>query len=299
MELRHLESFAVLAEELHFGRAAARLQVSQSALSQQLQRLEAALGEQLVIRTSREVMLTDAGTELLEPALRVLAAADRAETAIRDLRSGLSGRLRVGSLGAGLNGPLPEVLTRFREAMPASIVELHHSGESADLERSLITGEFDAIIVRRLVDHRLITSRLIAQESFVVFLPTDHLLSTRDGVRLVDLAEENFVFWRRHLGTAFHDSIVDACRASGFEPSVTAYGDTLEAQLALVAAGYGVSLQAATNASVARDGVVMIPVLDGDVHFRLWMAYLETNRTPAMRALLRSAAPLLDALNDT
>lgn len=289
MELKHLYSFAALAEELHFGRAAKRLQITQSALSQQLQRLESSLGSQLVVRTSREVSLTEAGQALLDPALSVLAASERARSAVGDIGSGRGARLRITSLGAGLNGPLPRILSRYHRAVPSSIVELHHSSDGTAQEQSLITGEFDAAIVRRIADHRLITVFAVAEERFVVCLPASHRLADRSQVGLSELRDEDFVFWKRRLGPSFHDTMVDACQAHGFLPRIAAYADTLESQLALVAAGFGLLLQVETNSSITRAGTVIVPIADEDVRSSLWLAYLATNRSPAMRVFLDSA----------
>jgi DNA-binding transcriptional LysR family regulator len=287
MQLRYLKSFVTLAEELHFGRAADRLGMTQSALSQQLQKLESELGTQLVVRTSREIALTEAGLALLDPALQSLAAVDRAADAVADLKAGRSSRLRIGSLSAGLNGPLATIVSRYRRQLPTSVIELHHYTDSAPQERALLAGELDLAILRRIAAHRRLASRQVAEESFVVYLPGSHPLAGRTGVRLEELAQDSIVFWRRQAPSFFRDSVIDACRAHGFEPRIEAYGDTLEAQLALVAAGVGVSLQVTSNASIARSGTVTVTVLDQDVRSTLWLAHLDTQRGPAVQAFLK------------
>lgn len=292
MDLRQLQSFVALAEELHFGRAARRLRISQPALSQQLARLESDLAASLLVRTSREVALTDAGAVLLEPARRAIAAVEEGRTAVADLVAGRTGRLRIGSLSAGLNGPLGPIVARYRERMPTGVVELRHAPDSVGQERALISGELDAAVVRRVLDHRLITSVPLQSEGLVVYVPDTRRDVPDAGVALADLAGESFVLWQRRTGAWFHDAILDACRAHGFEPLVRAYGSTLEAQLALVAAGAGVSLQAESNASVRRAGTRMVPVLDADVRFTLWLAYVDGTLTPPLRVLLDCAADL-------
>ncbi len=285
MDLTHLRSFAVLAEELHFGRAADRLGMTQSALSQQLQKLETVLEVQLLVRTSREVALTEAGTELLEPALGALAAASRAYESVVDIKAGRAGRLRLGSVSAGMNGMLPQILERYRDRMPTSIIEVHGS-DSRSQERALVAWELDAIIVRRLVDHRLIATIPLTEERLVVFLPEGHRLADRPGAWLEELKDEDFVFWQREPVTTFHDSVLEVCRAHGFEPNIKAYGATLEAHLALVASGGMISLQSDMNSSISRRGVRMVPILDDDARFTLRLAYLATKQTAALSAFL-------------
>jgi DNA-binding transcriptional LysR family regulator len=273
MNNRLLEAFTVLADELHFGRAAARLHISQSALSQQLQKLESDLGAQLVIRTSREISLTEAGELFLEPALETLAAAERAVLVVRDYNEGRTGRISIGSLGAGLNGPLPNIIRAFRRVSPTSTIELTHAGDSASQERAVLAGKLDAAVVRRVANDRSIISMKLLDESFVVFLPSNHRLAARAQLSLAELADESFVFWPRRLGPSFYDLVVDGCRAKGFEPRVEALGDTLEAQLALVTAEVGVSIQASSNASIHRAGTTAVPLHPDDLAATLWFAY--------------------------
>lgn len=292
MNLRQLEVFSALADELHFGRAALKLRVSQSALSQQLQKLENDLGVQLVIRTSREITLTEAGALLLEPARQTLVSADRVTSLIEDFKAGRTGRVVIGSLGAGLNGPLPAIIRRFNELLPGSVVELFHSRESASQERAVLTGEYDAAVVRRVANERSIESLRLLDETFIVYLPDTHPLAGRQVVSLADLASEVFVFWHRRLGATFYDLIVDGCRARGFEPTVHSLGDTLEAQLALVAAGLGVSVQAASHSSVSRAGTVAVAIEPEELRVALWYAYRKGGRSVTAEAFLRAACEI-------
>lgn len=288
MELRQLEMFSVLADELHFGRAAARLRITQSALSQQLKKLEETLGSQLIARTSREVGLTEAGVLFLEPARQTLAAADRAHLLVQDHRSGRTGRIVVGSLGAGLNGPLAEIIRDFRKLSPSSIIELKHFRDSASQERAILTGALDAGILRRVVNTRSIRAMKLLDESFVVFVPDEHRLAQRTMVSLSELAEENYVLWRRDFGSSFYDLIIDACLERGFQPNIEGIGDTLEAQLALVDAGVGICIQAASHASITRAGVRPVPLDPRDLGAPLWFAYRRWQDSPVVSKLVEA-----------
>ncbi len=295
MQLRQLEMFSVLAQERHFGRAAARLQVSQPALSQQLQHLEAELGVQLVVRTSREVTLTEAGSLLLDPALEAIASVSRAATLIGDFRAGHAGRVVIGSLGAGLNGPLPAIIRRFHATNPHTVVELYHQRDNSAHERALRAGEIDAAFVRRIANDRAVESVQVLDEGFVVALPEDHRFAGRSQLSLSELSGETFAFWPRRLGSGFYDLIVDACRTQGFEPDVRSVGDTLEAQLALVAAGLGVSVQAQSNASVGRPGVVFVPLRPDDLRAALWCAFRRGKRSASADAFLEAVRAHISA----
>jgi len=286
MDLRQLRSFVVLAEELHFGRAASRLGIAQPSLSQQLQQLEAELDIALVERTSRRVCLTEAGSVLLRGANRTLAEADRAATAVHDLRSGRAGRLVIGSLGAGLNGPLPDILRLVRAGGAPFTIHARHFGDSASQERELLAGTLDVALLREVAHHRAIESREILSEPFVAYVPADDPLAARGQISLADLASHPFVLWPRHLGESFYDIIIDACSRHGFTPAIAGVGDSLEAQLALVAAGLGVSIQAASNQSLSRAGVTMVRLPPADISARLRVAYHKWRRPPALTQFL-------------
>ncbi|MCO1574342.1 LysR family transcriptional regulator [Crossiella sp. SN42] len=287
MEFRQLRSFVVLAEELHFGRAAARLGIAQPSLSQQLQQLETELATTLVHRTSRHVTLTEAGELLLRGAHRTLAEAERAVDAVHDLKAGRLGRLVIGSLGAGLNGPLPGVIRRLRQANDKVTVELRQFSDSASQERGLLDGTLDIAVLRQVAGDRAIVTRQLLTEPFLVYLPSDHRFAGRAELRLAELAEETFVSWPRHLGPSFHDLVTDACHQHGFTPAIEGLGDSLVAQLALVAAGVGVCVQALSNATLRREGTTVVPLRPSDITAQLHLAYRHWHHdTPVVDAFL-------------
>jgi DNA-binding transcriptional LysR family regulator len=290
MDLRQLRSFVVLAEELHFGRAASRLGITQPSLSQQLQQLEIELGMALVERTSRRVSLTEAGSVLLQGANRTLAEANRAAAAVHDLRSGRAGRLVIGSLGAGLNGPLPGILRRARASGTPFTIHARHFADSASQERELLAGTLDIALLREVSHHRAIESRELLSESFVAYVPSGDPLAAHSQISLDDLADHPFVLWPRHLGESFYDIIIDACHRHGFTPVIAGVGDSLEAQLALVAAGVGVSVQAASNESLARTGATMVRLAPTGISAQLRVAYNKWRQSPAITQFL-SALP--------
>ena len=293
MQLRQLEIVSVLADELHFGRAARRLGITQPALSQQLNKLEAELGVELVTRSSREISLTEIGERVLDAARQTLASVDRTKVLVDDYRAGRIGHIVIGSLGAGLNGPLPGILRQFRKVSPRSVIELIHSRDSSTQERGILTGELDAAVVRRVSNNRSVETLKILDESFVVFLAEDHRLADRRVISLGELFDESYVFWHRHLGSSFYDLLIDGCRAQGFEPRIEALGDTLEAQLALVAAGIGISVQAASMASISRSGTVSVPLDPADLSATLWFAYRRWNRPALLENFLSVARDVI------
>lgn len=286
MDVRELETLVAVAEELHFGRAAKRLGVTQPSVSQHLRRLEDEVGCTLVARTSRAISLTEAGELLLPVARRALAEVDRATAVIADFKRGMTGRLVIGSLGAGLNGPLPELLIKLRPLAPETTIELHHFPDSATQERALLAGTLDIGVVRQVSADRALTSYKLFDEAFVVYVPEDHPLAGATELGIRDLADADFVSWPRRLGPTFYDLIVEGLHRQGVTPRIVGVGDSLEAQLSLVAAGYGVSLQAASNASITRAGVRTVPLRAADLSAPLWLACRTWNRSVAVSQLV-------------
>lgn len=289
MDLRQMRAFMALADNLHFGRAAESLGISQPALSQQLSRLESEVGVELVTRTSREVSLSQVGELFLEGCRRTLAEAQRAAEIVRDAPLGIGARLIIGCLGAGANGPLPAMIADFRQRTPGLLVELHHYPTSSTQERELLAGSIDLGVVRSIGNEQLIGSHKLLDEPFVVYLPETHPLAERDLIRLTELAEDDFVIWPRDIGPSYFDLVIDGCKRAGFVPRITGYGTTLETQLALVSAGVGVTLQAATNRSISRAGVRCVSLATSDLGSPLWLAYRRWHRSSLVDRFLTRA----------
>lgn len=220
MELRQLRYFVAVAEELHFGRAAERLMIVQSAVSQQVRRLERELGVDLLDRSPRHVRLTEAGARFLPHAHAVLEAEQRAVAAVADfaVHSGpLGAVLRIGtSTGMG------EHLERFLEAMgvqaPGTRIELSSGPTAARLEQ-VATGQLDACFVRG-VEQGPDGVRLIPvwQDELVVAISARHPLAEREAVQLRDLADLPLLLTARRYNPPLVDLITGACRDAGFEP---------------------------------------------------------------------------------
>jgi DNA-binding transcriptional LysR family regulator len=242
MELRQLRSFVVLAEELHFRRAAERLDIAQPSLSQQLRRLEASLGVRLLDRDRRRVALTPAGSALLEEARAVLGAADRAADAARGAAAGERGRLRLNltrSLTGGLAG---EIVERFRAQHPGVELELD-VGTSTLNAVALREDMIDVAFVRPpLVDDGLEVLDL-GREPMVCVVPTRHPLARRRTVRPEDLSGEPLVWWPEgHAPAPWRDMLAEVYGDDPASwPSVARAEPEEERIVTAVAAGAGIS----------------------------------------------------------
>jgi DNA-binding transcriptional LysR family regulator len=287
-ELRHLRYFIAVAEELHFGRAAARLGIAQPPLSQQIRRLETRLGVELFRRTRRSVELTDGGAALLPAARDLLSHAARVEQTVRRSATGTTGTIQMGFVGSAAYELLPTLLRRFRERYPeASVVpaELSTTEQIAAIKR----GGLDAGLVRLPVEsHEVATLRLV-EEPIVIALPDFHPLATKRRLPLVALADEPFVMWGRRLNPPFHDEVIAACHEAGFSPNVVQEAGEMPTIVSLVAAGLGVSLVPASMELVRSEGVAYLPVQGKGVRIALALAWRRDHPSPLVRNLVSVA----------
>ena len=259
MELRHLRSFLAVAEELHFGRAAARLHISQPPLSQQIRRLEDELGARLFRRTKRRVELTPAGHAFLTEARLTLAQAERAVGAAQRAARGELGELVVGYVASATYGPLPNVIRMFRKRFPDVDLRLQNL-RSVQQRQALVDRGIDVGIVRpQVADPRLIYEA-IWRESVIVALPGNHPLTRRVTVDVSELATEPFVVGEPEAAGSFYDEFFTLCRRSGFTPRVAHRAPDVHAAIALVAAGLGIAPVPAAIQGFKRKGVVYRPL---------------------------------------
>lgn len=284
MELRHIRYFVAVAEELHFRRAAERLNVSQPPLSQQIRGLEEELGVALFHRNRRAVSLTPAGRRFLPRARRILSEID---AAILLTRHGSAQAFAIGFVSSATSLMAP-VLRRLRAAHPG--IELHLvEGSTSQQADMLRTGEIDVGFLRPPVPGRDINTEILMREPLALILANDHPLAGRPALKLADMARERFVLFPRALGPGLFDSIIVACRKAGFSPEIDQMGESMLTILGLVAAGQGVSL---VPASLAREasGVVFHQPGDLDEMTALAAAYsIERLGSPFIRTFIDAA----------
>ncbi len=241
MELRHLRYFLALAEELHFGRAARQLSISQPPLSVAIRQLEAAVGAPLFERNSKAVRLTAAGQTLQASAGTLLRDAEEALLEARRVAQGSAGRLRIGFVGAMLYRGLPQALTRFQAAHPAvrvTLTELNSGQQVTELLQDRLDLGFTH--TRRVPEE--LCCRLLVSEPFVACLPSGHRLARRRTVPLAELRNESFVLFSRAASPDYHERILYICAEAGFLPEVRQEVRHWLAVVSLVSQRMGVAL---------------------------------------------------------
>lgn len=223
MELRQLRYFVTLADELHFGRAAAREHIVQSALSQQIQRLERELGVPLLERSTHHVALTVSGAAFLVEARRILADVERAVGVARTA-VGASPTLRVGIIDAGYDS-MPQILYEAQARHPDLVIHQIEVGVPDQYQR-LVDGRLDVGIGRAALAPPEIASLLFRRDPLGVLVPGGHRFAELEGVSVAALAEEPLLLAEDAQAPEFNQFVIELCRSTGFAPTV--YEGTVE-----------------------------------------------------------------------
>lgn len=290
VEVRHLRCFVAVAEELHFGRAAARLHVAQPAVSQTVIGLERELGLVLFERSNRRVELTDAGRVLLGEARAVLDRFDGLAGLAGRLRSGVTGAVTIGVAPAMPPNLLTEILAVFRAAAPDVKVVAKAIGDTLDPLTGLSAGRFDLALVRGPVEKPGIASVVVATERVGVALPARHALAALEAVSARALVGQPLVAFPRGADPVQFDRIFAALAAAGLDRVGEIHESppgAVEASLRLVAAGEAVSLKLRSEVDAfASPDVVWLPLVDVDLPVVVSAAWRLDVTSPATRRLV-------------
>jgi DNA-binding transcriptional LysR family regulator len=296
MELRHLRYFIAVAEELHFGRAAQRLHITQPPLSFQIQSLERELGVQLFVR-GRRVQLTEAGRALLDKAREAIEAADAAARAAQQASLMVNGRLRVGYPAAGVFELPPLALRTFQERFPNVSVETVVATTGAHLE-ALHAKQLDVAFVRLgVLDREIMQFKMLQPEPLLLAIPEDHALAQLPVVPVERLACEPIILFPYALEPLLYRYLVtDVLGRSRVAPSVVFEATTLESACSAVAARLGVAFVGEPLARIfAIPGVAYRPFAPPAPLSRLGVAW----RQDAMSNGVRWFLEVLDELAET
>ena len=320
MDLRQLRYFVTLAETRHFGRAAERLHMAQSPLSQAIRQLEGQVGATLFERTTRRVDLTAAGEALLPEAVRILASVSAARDQVARVAAGDLGRLRIGTTGLANYRHVPALVARLTAELPGLTLRFSSEMLTPDLEAALADHRIDLAVLRAPVADPDLDAHLLAREHLVLVVPASRDLGnvsgvplqtpddssaaehadrgtplTSPGVRLADFADEEFVVYSAP-GSVVGAAADRACRAAGFVPRSTFAADQTSIVLALVAAGAGVALLPESVLALRVEGTRYLAIVDPPARELTTDVALAWRRDDPSPALARALAVLrLDA----
>ncbi|WP_030991403.1 LysR substrate-binding domain-containing protein [Streptomyces sp. NRRL WC-3744] len=286
--LAQLTSFVAVAEELHFTRAAERLNMTQPPLSRQIQLLETDLGVQLLDRTNRTVRLTPAGRAFLTEARRILHQSEHAALAVRRVSTGEAGAIAVGFTAASAYSALGSLLQTSQVALPGVEILLREL-VTRDQLKALGEGSLDLGLARPSATGPDLVSRPAVREGLVAALPAGHALAADTGqMRIEDFTGEDFLMYSPIEARYFHELLVSVFRSAGVRPVFTQYLTQVHSMLALVNGGWGIALVPEGAVRMRYGGIVFRPVdLPDPQPVELNYVWRESNDNPALKALLR------------
>ncbi len=286
MDLRQLRYFLAVAEELNFTRAAARLHIAQSPLSQQIKALEQDLGVTLFLRTKRRVEITEAGRVLVGEARSIARRVDEARHLTLRAHQGLLGRVTIGFTSSAIYDVLPHLLARFRQTHPEVVIALREGVLSLDQLRAIEEGEQDLGLLRPPIRNPGIDHVVVRRERMLAVLPAGHVLARLGRIAVGSLASEPFIMYPQSIGAALNDPALALCRTAGFTPTVVQESGELQTIVRLIAAGMGVALLPASAGILRVEGVVMRPLREKAPLLDLVLAWRRTNMSPSVRAFI-------------
>ena len=300
VELRHLRYFVVVAEELHFSRAAEKLQIAQPPLSQQIRQLEQILGVRLFERNYHTVTLTNAGRVFLEEARRVLEQMEYALSRVQDAQQGLVGRLDIGFVNSApaADTLIPDMLQIYHQRFPVVEVRLREM----DLREQLQALQAQQIQVGFIASSQELPtefdSEVIERIPFVAVFSSQHPFTLQPSIALRALANESFIFCHRQAAGVLYDRLIQIC---GFSPHITQEVSDIHMVLGLVAANLGVSLVPASVMALRHQGVIYRPLadLDVDITVQTVLIWRKKENSPLVQHFLAVAREVLDQRKKT
>ena len=297
MELRHLRYFVTLAEELHFGRAAEKLHISQPPLSMQIRALEKELAVTLLNRTQRHVSLTQAGAALLAEARHILARVEQAVLMTKRAGRGEIGELAIGFISVADYNVLPVVLREFRRRFPQVNLTLRESTTDAQI-RDLAAGRIDVGFVLPPLNEPSLESVPILREPLIAALPEKHPLARKPGkLALEKLKDAPFILFPRPNAPSLYDNVVSCCKSAGFSPRVEQEAIQMQTIVSLVSAELGVALIPASLVNLRRTGVTYKSLQGGSPLTEVHLVWRRGDDLPALRVFVDVALQTANATN--
>ncbi|MCG2822302.1 MAG: LysR family transcriptional regulator [Desulfobulbaceae bacterium] len=276
LEIKHLRMIAAIAESSNMTKAAARLNISQSALSQQLKDIEDKLGGALFFRTRKVMVLTPVGTRLLQPARQIIQTIEEAELEIARSVSGEQGEMKVGVQCVFCYKWLPEAVRSFQEKFPNIELEI---GTASDLVHDLESRKFDLVVTAATAPDERFTCLPLFADQLVCAMSAAHPLRAAAFVRYEDFGDSNLISHAEMAASRFYQG---ALKPRGIEPKRFMTVGQPQAMVEMVAAGFGLGIfpRWAINGSLAAHGIVTRPITKGGLAVTWFAAFLKGDRIP-------------------
>ena len=291
-DLNQLRCFVTVAEELHCGRAATRLNMTQPPLSRQIQVLEHIIDAPLLERTSRSVRLTPAGRSFLPEARRILKLAETASQVARRIALGKTGSLKIGYTAAAAYGFLPELIAACRARLPEVDFSLKEMVSGDQLE-ALASGQIDAGLLRPPIARPEFATRRVVAEPLLAAIPKKHPLANAATIAIKDFDDQPFVMYSPYESRYFHDLLVALFTRADVLPRYVQHVGQIHSILAMVRAGLGVSIVPAAATNLKLADVRLRPLkLRTQTPVELFMVWRRDHENPLLPSLVEIAGEL-------
>lgn len=285
MDIRRLRYFLVLADELHFGRAASRLSISQPPLSVSIRQLEETIGAKLFERSHQKVRLTAAGEALVPAAQALIERMNSTMHQVRDVDQGVTGHLRIGFVGALLYQGLPRLLQQFqlsRAGLRLNMLELNTKDQLTELTH----GSLDVGFVHASRLPEGVSSLLFSSEELVACLPQQHLLAGKAALNLRELRDDKFIVFSRQVSPYYYDRIQSLCFTAGLDPDIRCEARHWLSVLSLVAQGFGVALVPASLEGSSMAGLCFIALEEVALLSQAYCIWQTDDQRPVLSAFI-------------
>lgn len=296
MKLNVLKYFVMLAEELHFGRAAQRLAITQPPLSTAIKSLEEELGTALFLRSKTRVQLTPAGAAFVVEARKLLEGVERAKSVVRSIDLGMSGRLDVGFGGTLLFRDMLTIIGQFNRELPGIEVMLREM-PSAEQFDCLLHGRLDAGFAHGVTALSKLRSMPLMEDELVLCLPVGHPRAKESMIELRSLADEPFLMFEREMNPANHDTVIGLFSQAGVHPRIVHYTRNWMTTVSMVSEGCGMAIVPSTLGRMRMAGVQLVPLAGPAVPARGMLVWNPAIVTPGLERFLESAARTLAGLS--
>jgi len=283
MELRHLLYFKTVAEELHFGNAAAKLFISQPPLSRQIKELEDELGVLLFTRTNKRVTLTDAGRYFKSETNAIFARLEESKSMVKQIHKSESGELRIGYISSVYQQHLADVLIAMRDVFPHIKTNLFEIPTLTQV-KALEQGDLDVGILRAPVHSTQLKVQTLFFDPFMVVIPNSTPTFNMQDQLAAYLKQSPFIFFSKGFAPRYNDKLTEICQRMGFTPTIVHEANNVHSILQLIEAGLGVSiLPSSLQQQYGYLKVSFIPLENIPVNTEVVLAYKPTNHNAALK----------------
>ena len=288
MDIRQLECFVAVAEELHFRRAGERLGLSQSALSERVSALEHELGARLFFRTTRQVSLTQAGSKFVQDANRILADIERAVSNVRHTAESDLRHIRVSGVDEAISMLLPKALLAFRRTDPRVHVQVLETASSEQHAQELIGHRTDVAFVRTPQHDDFVTSELLHRQPVLVVLAETNPLSSAVSLSASDIADQPIVGYPKHARPILHEALWSGFRKIGAQPNIVCEIIDKSTMLQFVAQGLGIALAPAWVRNISPLGVSFVPFEPCENLIELYIAFRKAGNSDTVKRFVET-----------